>query len=263
MALVAAILCAVPFYAVRAQAPDLGTASTFSVLFGAAGSLTCTATTISNGDVGSQPGGTWAGGCTINPPAVEHHGDALAISANADLLTAYAAILGLPCTTVNGTLAGLTLAPGIYCLDASAKTGLLTLNGPPTGVWIFKTESGAFTATNFQVAFKDGSPACANGARVFWWSSTDATVANTAENFMGTILANSITLTGGNFFGQVLAKTSVTLTTVASFTYCAPVVPVPCPAITVSPAVLPAGDIGVFYNEPLRQAAVRTLTPSR
>ena len=247
MILFAALLFAVPFQAVRAQTPpDLGAAGNFAVLAGT--TITCTSAII-NGDVGVNLGGS-VGACTVM--GTTHVGDALAVQAYADFLTAYAALSGVPCdATVNGTLAGLTLAPGVYCLDPSAKTGLLTLNGPANGIWIFKTESSALTTTSFQVVFSGGAPACTGGGRVFWWSTSAATF--TDSNFLGTILAGtSATVTNGNFDGQLLAKFAVTLTTPGTFTYCAPVVP--CPTITVDPANLPNPSVGVAYNQILSAA---------
>ena len=42
--------------------------------------------------------------------------------------------------------------PGVYCVDAVAKTGTLTLdaNGDANAVWIFLVD-GALTGTNFNV----------------------------------------------------------------------------------------------------------------
>ncbi len=89
---------------------------------------------------------------------------------------------------VTGTLAGGFLPPGVYCIDNSANTGLLTLTNPlalTDPVWIFKTSTptGYLVATNFQVVMADGTLPCASGARVFWWSSTYAAI--TTSNFMG------------------------------------------------------------------------------
>ncbi|MGA9750655.1 MAG: ice-binding family protein, partial [Acidobacteriota bacterium] len=223
-----ALLCAMPFHAALAQtAPNLGAAANFAVLAGT--TVTCTGGII-NGDVGVNLGGS-VGACTVI--GTIHTGDALAVQAYGDFLTAYGVLAGVACTaTQNGTLAGLTLAPGVYCLDSSAKTGVLTLSGPPDGIWIFKTESSALTATSFQVVFAGGAPACSGGGRVFWWSSAGATF--TDSDFMGTVLAGtSATVTNGTFSGQLLAESSVTLTTPASFDLCAAnPPPTPCPTIT-------------------------------
>src|ERR1051325_10268275 len=92
------------------------------------------------------------------------------------------AILGRPAATAcggatfTGTLAGRILPPGIYCVSAEAKTGVLTLNGPATGSWTFKVadgaSTGALTGTSFSVVMAGGGQAC----NVIWWSEAAATL---------------------------------------------------------------------------------------
>jgi hypothetical protein len=143
------------------SAPDLGDAAEFSVLGGTA--VTCT-TGVVTGDVGISPGTAFTNtGCTITgatPPAT----NAAAAQARTDFLDAYAALQASgTCTQVVGTLAGQNLQPGVYCTDATAKTGTLTLTGPADGVWIFRVQ-GALTGTNFSVAMAGGAQPC----NVFW-----------------------------------------------------------------------------------------------
>jgi len=190
---------------------SLGTASGFSVLGGTA--VTCTAGSVV-GDLGISPGITASftnTGCTIaggTPPAT----NAAAASARTDFLNAYAAIQSAYCTQMlGGTLADLILAPGIYCVDAVAKTGTLTLTGPSDGVWIFLV-NGALTGTNFSVVMAGGG----QRANVFWAPSAGATM--TTSVFQGNILAGnavdgSITFTGGTLVGRALANVAVTMTT--------------------------------------------------
>jgi hypothetical protein len=143
-----------------------------------------------------------------------HVGDSAAKDAFAAFLARYAALApkqGDVCTELSGTLASRTLAPGTYCFPAAAAlTGVLTLNGPSTGIWIFKIGStiatppalptGALTGTNFSVVMAGGAQAC----NVNWWVAQGATM--TTSNFQGTILAGAdITVTGGTFNGDVLA----------------------------------------------------------
>ena len=183
----------------------------FAVLGGT--NVTCTAGVII-GDVGVSPGGAVPftnTGCVISgatPPAT----DAAAAQARADFLNTYAALrLSAPCTQMLGTtLAGENLAPGVYCLDAVAKTGTLTLTGPSNGVWIFLVD-GALTGTNFTVVMADGGQPC----NVFWVPSAGVTMTDSA--LKGNILAGdpisgSITLTGGTLAGQALANVAVTIT---------------------------------------------------
>src|SRR5665811_2103621 len=89
---------------------------------------------------------------------------------------------------LTGTLAGVTLSPGVYCFDAAATlTGTLTLNGPADGVWIFKIGTlgtGALTGTGINVVMAGGATTqCPN---VYWWVAQGATL--TDSNFLGTIL---------------------------------------------------------------------------
>jgi hypothetical protein len=201
MVLFAALFSAVPSQAALAAegAPDLGTAGSFAVLAGTA--VTCTTSNII-GDVGVATG-IAVTGCT--PSGTIHLGDLAAQQAYADFLKSYATFPSVPCdTTLTGTLAGVTLKPGVYCFDAAATlTGTLTLKGPSNGIWIFKIGTGgtgALTGTSFNVVMAGGQ-AC----NVYWWVAQAATL--TTSNFLGTILAGAdITVTGGTFItGDALA----------------------------------------------------------
>src|SRR5581483_6671626 len=201
-----------PTAALASTASGLGSASSFAVLSAApngGGAVTCTDGTIT-GDVGSS--GVAASvvetGCTINGAIVAP----VSAGVVADFNSAYAAYSAIPCgTTLTGTLAGVTLSPGVYCFDAAATlTGTLTLNGPSNAIWIFKVGTlgtGALTATNFTVAMAGGGVPC----NVNWWVAQAATM--TDSGFVGTVLAGAaITLTRGTFAGDVLAKAAVTIT---------------------------------------------------
>ncbi len=196
----------------QSAGPSLGTASSFAVLSAAPGGLgavTCTNSTIT-GDVGSsgQPASVVRTGCTITGATIAP------VSAGVvnDFNSAYAALATTPCDVVlTGTLAGVTLKPGVYCFDAAAVlTGVLTLKGPSNGVWLFKigtSGTGALTGTGFSVVMSSGGNPC----NVTWWVSQAATM--TDSHFIGTILAGAaITLTGGTFDGRALAKAAVTIT---------------------------------------------------
>jgi Ice-binding-like len=192
-----------------ATAPGLGSAASFAVLAGTA--VTCTGSTVT-GDVGVATGAAVTQtNCTIN--GTIHAGDAAAAAAYADFLSAYAAFAAVPCgTTLTGTLAGVTLAPGVYCFDAAATlTGVLTLKGPTNGIWIFKigtSGTGALTGTNFSVVMAGGGVPC----NVTWWVAQAATM--TTSNFVGTILAGAdITITGGTFAGDAFAGGAGSVTT--------------------------------------------------
>ncbi len=208
--LFAALLSAVPFHAAFAQtAPALGSVSSFTVLAGTA--VTCTDSTVF-GDVGVWPGtAITQTNCTIS--GTVHAGDGVAKQAYIDFLSAYNALALVQCDYIlSGDLAGLVLAPGVYCVDAASTTtdGTLTLSGSSNDIWIFKigtSGTGALTGTNFSVVMEGGGTPC----NVYWWVAEAATM--TTSNFLGTILAGAaITITGGTFDGDALAQAAVTMT---------------------------------------------------
>ena len=183
--------------------PSSHAAGDFVVLANA--EVTCTHGKIT-GDVGTfQPpptGSVTRTGCPIM--GTVHVGDAAAISAYNAFLAEYAALAPKPtdvCPIITGTLAGATFAPGVYCISAEAKTGVLTLTG--NGEWTFLVADGALTGTNFSVVMADGGDPC----NVTWWVDEAATM--TDSHFIGTILAGAgITLTRGTFDGNAWAGAS-------------------------------------------------------
>lgn len=199
-----------------AAATSLGTASGFAVLSaapGGIGAVTCTDSTIA-GSIGSS--GAAVSVVQTSCPATGAVVAPVATQVLTDFNTAYAALASTSCDQVlSGTLAGLSLAPGVYCFDAAATlTGTLTLAGPSTGTWLFKIGTrgtGALTGTNFSVVL-NGASAC----NVTWWVAEAVTM--TDSNFKGSILAGAaITATGspaakGTFEGRALAKAAVTFT---------------------------------------------------
>jgi hypothetical protein len=192
--------------AASAQQPPAST-STFAVLAGTA--VTCTDSTIT-GDVGVFPGSAVTRtGCRIS--GTVHRADAAAEQAYLEFVSRYNDLRDHPpaCErTLTGTLAGQVLMPGVYCVDATAKTGTLTLDagGDPNAAWTFLVD-GALTGTNFNVVMINGGDAC----NVTWWVRDAATL--TTSTFLGTVLAGAaITVTGGSFSGDALAKAAVTLT---------------------------------------------------
>jgi hypothetical protein len=161
--------------------------------------VTCTSSTI-NGNVSIfEPLGPFVNtSCNVSGTITK--GTAADTAAYTSFQTTYTAVGNLPCDFyLTGTLAGVTLTvPGVYCfLAGAAPTGILTLNGPSGGNFIFKigtTGTGALAATNFTVALL-GSTVCSN---VTWWVKQAATITYTVPGtFIGTILAGTdITMTG-------------------------------------------------------------------
>jgi hypothetical protein len=195
-------------------APSLGTASNFVVLGGAG--VTCTASAVS-GDVGSLVSVTgFTNLCTL--AGTVHALDAAATTAFADFAVAYNALAAMPCNAANNltgqTLAGKTLAPGVYCFpsttaDLTAGTLTLDAGGDANAVWVIQVGT-AITTGSASVAMINGG----QQQNVFWQLGTAATI-GTDTAFTGNILAGSaITFTGANasLVGRALAKTAVTMT---------------------------------------------------
>ncbi|MFI9644070.1 ice-binding family protein [Micromonospora sp. NPDC051925] len=196
-----------------AEAPvGLGTAANFSVLAGS--TVTNTGATFLQQSLGVSPGNTAPG----FPPGIVggeiHLGDAVALQAKNDLTTAYNDAAGrTPFTVLPAELGGTTLTPGVYRLSAAQLTGQLTLDtqGDPAAVFIFQIESTLTTASNSSVVFINGASPC----NVYWQVGSSATI-GTGTQFVGNILAQtSITMTtGATLQGRALAQTgAVTLDT--------------------------------------------------
>ena len=187
----------------------LGTACSFGIL-GATPAVTNIGNTVVTGDVGIWPAASITGFPPGTLTGTEHKGDAVAMTAQGDLTTAYnfaAAAAGgaiLP-----ADIGGETLAPGVYKTTSAQPslgiTGNLTLSGDASGVWIFQIVSTLTTAAgNSQVILAGG----AQSGNVFWQVGSSATL-GTNTTFAGTIMAQaSITLTtGATLNGRALART--------------------------------------------------------
>src|ERR1700680_1930079 len=203
----------------RAQNISLGTAATFGVL--GASTVTNTGATVVTGDVG-----VWAGtSITGFPPGTispgsgsQHPGDPVAHQAQSDLTAAYNDAVGRSCPLANnltGAILGsggtvLTLAPGVYCFNTTAQlTGDLVLNG--AGVYIFQIGTTLTTATASSITLTNGASACG-----VWWQVGSSATLGTATSLAGNVLAfTSITLTtDASVSGGTLARNgAVTLDT--------------------------------------------------
>jgi hypothetical protein len=228
---------------------SLGTAQNFGVLGGS--TVTNTGATTVNGSVGVSPGGAVTG----FPPGVVvggaiHSNDAVAQQAQNDLTTAYNNIAATPCTVdlTGQNLGGLTLTPGVYCFASSAQlTGALTLDalGNPNALFLFKIGSTLTTASGSSVTvINNGGSSC---NRAYWQVGSSATI-GTGSSFIGDILAlTSITLTtGANTSGRALARNGAVTLDTNTVNACGVML---CPIITVNPATLPNGTVGTAYNQ--------------
>jgi hypothetical protein len=212
--LTAALLIAAPL-ALSAQAPvGLGTAGSFAVLAGS--TVTNTGPSVISGSIGLAPGSAVTG----FPPGIVLAGttqvaNGVALQAKNDLVTAYNDAAGRSSTaTVSGDLAGRTLTSGVYTSASSlGLSGALTLDaqGNPSAVFIFQAGSTLIVGSGSQVNLIGGAQAC----NVYWQVGSSATI-GTGSSFIGNIMAlTSISMTtGATLQGSALARNgAVTLDT--------------------------------------------------
>ena len=191
--------------------PPLGAAESFAALAGTA--ITATGPAVISGNIGVSPGSAVTG----FPPAVVVNGQiytgaaSLAGTAQNSAIAAYNNLKGQTCgTDLTGKILGqtpgfLTLTPGVYCFDTSAQlNSTLTLNdgGDPNAIFIFQIGTTLTTASSSQVIMSSGG----RGKNVYWQIGTSATI-GTSTTFRGNIIANtSITLTtSASTTGRVFA----------------------------------------------------------
>ncbi len=226
-----------------ATSPDLGTASSFSIL--AKTTVTNVPTSLISGDIGlDNAGGSYSGltspevagtiystnsagpdGGLGNNPALMTTARAANNTAFLDLSAGSNAACGdsvnadgssgVTTDGINWTgttvdLAGKTLVPGIYCADVFQLSGTLTLDdtSAPGGVWIFRTTAAAASLVTTpgggaHVVFKTNVASACN----VWWKVASSATIGGGTNFMGNILAlTSISMgTGATLDGRLLA----------------------------------------------------------
>jgi hypothetical protein len=137
------------------------------------------------------------------------------LQAKSDLVTAYNDAAGRSSTaTVSADLAGRTLTSGVYTSASSlGLSGALTLDaqGDPNAVFVFQAGSSLIVGSGSQVNLIGGAQAC----NVYWQVGSSATI-GTGAAFVGNILAlTSISMTtGATLQGRALARNgAVTLDT--------------------------------------------------
>ncbi len=215
IALTAIALLATPSLVLAATQPNLGTADNFAVLAGSG--VTNTGLTVITGDLGVSPGTAVTGFPPGSVVGAQHKADAVALQAKTDLVTAYNDAAGqTPFVDKTGQdLGGQNLTPGVYRFSSSAQlTGRLTLNGQgnSNAVFVFQIGSTLTTASNSSVVLINGASPCS-----IWWQIGSSATLGTGTQFQGNLLAlTSISLTtGANILrGRALARNgAVTLDT--------------------------------------------------
>ena len=201
-----------------ADSVNLFTAGSYAVLAGQ--TVTNTGPTVLNGDLGLSPGTSITGfpPGTVNGTINQTNG--AAAQAQLDLTKAYNKAAGLSST---GSLPGIvtngtTLTSGVYSFTSSAQlNGQLILTGKPGSLFVFQIPSTLTTASASSVIFINsltGKPM--TDKNIFWQVGSSATL-GTTTSFEGNILAlTSITLTTGATItcGSALARNgAVTLDT--------------------------------------------------
>jgi hypothetical protein len=222
--------------AVSGQA-SLGTAQSFAVLGGS--TVTNTGPSVLTRDLGVSPGAAVTGFPPGTVTGTTHAADAVALQAQNDLTTQYNALASAPCTAdlTGQNLGGLTLTPGVYCFSSSAQlTGTLTLNaqGNPSAAFIFKIGSTLTTASSSSVLLINGGNPCG----VAWQIGSSATL-GTGTSFVGNLIAlTSITLTtNANIIGRALARNGAVTLDTNNISFAA------CSAIGIPPSLPPATPV--------------------
>lgn len=246
----------VPVAASAQVAPPLGTSARFGALAnsGVTGAAGLGVTV--NGDVGSTPTATITNfpPSRTPPPFLTHFAnDGVVQQARIDATAAYNNLQGQgPGVVLADNLGGgVTLVSGIYSFATGTPNlpagETLTLNGG--GVFVFNVGASLTFNVNSVVA------GTANPCNIFWRVGVDATL--NGVNFRGTVIANrSITLgASSNVEGRLLAGIgatgAITMAGAGGNTIGGCSVAAACPAITLTPNVVPNASLGVPYGQPI------------
>ncbi|MBU1719359.1 MAG: DUF3494 domain-containing protein, partial [Bacteroidetes bacterium] len=214
-----------------AQAPDLGTAANF-VLFSTDGAVSNSGISQLTGNVGTNNGSSTAFG---NVNGIMHDGDGASAQCAADLLIACNQIDSMVPDFFPAPLLGngATLVAGVYSVSgASTLSGVLTLDGGPNDVFVFKISGSFSTSANSKVKLINGALAC----NVFWKAEGLVSLASGCS-MKGTIIANNSAIemnTGDTLEGRALSTAgAVTVDGILAYT------PIGCGSIVLTGPVAP------------------------
>lgn len=240
--------------ALAQTAPGLGQANSFAVVSGS--TITNTGPTLLFGDLGISPGTAVSGFPPGIVNGVLHNANAVALQAQADVVTAYNTLANQPFNTdLSGQdLGGLSLTAGVYRYSTSAQlTGTLTLDaqGNPNAVFVIQIGSTLTTASNAAVQVINGGSGC----NVFWQVGSSATL-GTGTAFVGNILAlSSITMnTAANTAGRLLARNGAVTLDSNVVAPCTGGAATSCPTISLQPLSLPPARVGFAQSLSLQAA---------
>jgi type VI secretion system secreted protein VgrG len=230
----------------------VGNAQSFAIMGGTAVNANGIGSLIT-GDVGIAPAaGSFITGfpanATVVPPFSVRGNDSTAIAARASITALNTSLISAAPSGANSLpeLGGASFGPGVYNFAAQAtlSAGSLTLTTP--GLYIFKVGSFLTAATTTHVLLGAGVDPC----NVFWQVTSLATL--NGVNFVGNVVADAgIHLgTGATLTGRALATTNgdVTLAGSGIIGGCSAAAG---PVITLAPATLPNGTVGVPFSQTL------------
>lgn len=226
------------------SAPRLGQAASFAILGHSAVSNVGPTHVI--GNVGTSPGGRVTG----FPPGVIRVGaienGALASQARVDA-NAVDDLLGQrPCDSRMGgsTLGGQTFGPGVHCFTSPEVllngTLILDAGGNRDAVWILRFENGRGT---FTTAADASVLVVGNGydGNVFW--RTGPATLGPRTSLLGNVFATDVTFgQDARLSGRAFARTGAVALNANTVSLC-------CAPLTLSPASLAKGTLGMPYPE--------------
>ena len=189
----------------------LGACGDFSLKASTAMTFNGGLTTVGTGNIGVSPGNILSGSFIVSKGQIEMLTPA-AIQCDTDHLISYGILVSQPCPAANiyAELAGLTLAPGVYCSGSEMKfsASTLTLDGQnqQTPQWIFQIATALTTAPTTHFILQNG----ARTENVYWAIGSSATIGY-SSSFIGNIFANkAVTFgTGSVLEGRALAFTGI------------------------------------------------------